>query len=218
MDYDYAHRLNAEAAEFLDKFNEEFYGASFGDDALHSDKAQRLECGRDKQSRIKDIYGRGLRTGAGGREIAAAMDEPRDWSSPVEGPGYREALSAFRALLPQDRRENASNSPDFIAAQAKIDAVSGVITSVARGVALTKMAKSRLDRLKETRETVWNIGVLLAKSVFKGDEAMAVASAFGWLEAVLAKTDEKLKHLGVDTSTLPGGSKAAPGAAKGEDR
>lgn len=205
VDYDYVQRLNPKDRAFLERFSDEFYGASFSDAPLHRNEEQRRELGRVKSHRVEDIYELGARSTAAPEGSASSTEAPTCVESTVDTTSaeYRAVLSAFRAKLPTDGRRKVRLTPDLVVADANLRAVTGATSSVVEGERY--VATNRLEKLKATRETVWNIGVLLAKSMVRGDEAAAVANGLNWLEGFIAKLDEKLKAMGA----APGGKDGA---------
>ncbi len=197
MDYDYVQRLNPKDRAFLERFSDEFYGASFTDAPLHRNEEQRRELGRVKSHRVEDIYELGARSTAAPDGSASSIEAPTCVESTVDTTSaeYRAVLSAFRAKLPTDGRRKVRLTPDLVVADANLRAVTGATSSVVEE-GERYVATNRLEKLKATRETVWNIGVLLAKSMVRGDEAAAVANGLNWLEGFIAKLDEKLKAMG----------------------
>jgi hypothetical protein len=195
VDQDYVAKLSQEDRAFLDKFNEEFYGASFDAAPLHRDLTQRRELFVDKNRRNQDLYGKGQRSK--GAECMAP--EEKDWSSPVDTPEYRKALSDFRALLPKDKRKKVRVTPEFMRLRAELESQLGIKTRDAGGGAMEdkKPNEKKIRQLKATRQTIFNIGVTVAKHQFAGEEAKAVVEMNQWLEAVHGKVVEKLKGLGV---------------------
>lgn len=208
LDYDYVQRLSPKERAWLDTFSAEFYNGEFdtspGATPLHRDEKQRAELGLIKWHRVRDIYERSPRA-----EVQDVTADAVDYSPAPEylkTPEYREALNEFRAQIPSDRRRKPSYSAEFLASRSKVDAEAGLTTcgDVRLGSAREEqMAKNRTDRLKQTREVVFNIGVLIARSQVKGEEAFVVAQSLQWLEGQLSKIDEKLKAMGVSPPAPP---------------
>ncbi len=206
VDYDYGARLTAADAAYLDRFTEEYYGAAFKGERLHGD-ADRRALYVTKNERNADIYGRGVRSGGYASALEAEAIE-REWNVPeYEGDSdYREALSAFRAKIPTDRRKNAPKTHDFLTARAKVLRLSGALTSAEGGaatVALNQMAKSKLERLKALRDVVWKTGVIVTRATYTGAEAESAVMVMSWLSDYVEKIDTKLKALGYTPPAPP---------------
>lgn len=198
MDYDYVHRLSDSEREYLEKFSDEVYGATFDKDPLHTDPEQRKALAREKNYRREDIMGRGLRRS---REVgpadAWATDETDAQSVPsyLNNPDYKEAINDFRRSLPEDRREITLPGPAFSASEARLSAVSGVSPRPLRGD--LRMAKNRLAKLQHTREVLFRLGVVVARHQFTGDESRVAAGLMDWLETNVLKLDKKLAAAGI---------------------
>lgn len=196
VDHDYTGSLSPQDAEYLAKFDDEYYGASFADNPLHTDEDQRREIYRIKNARNGDIYGKGVRGASVGGTTEVA-DEEREWTTApeyLESKEYKTALDEFRANLATDGRKNAALTREFITSQRKIYAAAGVVTREGKGAFV---AKSRIEKLKSTREVVMNLGVTVTKCNFPGGEAQAVVAMLNWLTGMLGQLDRKLAALGV---------------------
>lgn len=213
VDYDYADRLSPKDRAYLEKFTGEFYNGEFGEKPLHIDADARKAIHKVKHYRVLDIYARGYQSNSGhnadllGSEEATDLDVDSD-PPPPSTPEYKKALARFRSLLPSDGRKNVVESPEFLAARAKIDAVARVITSRRGG----DMSKNRVERLLKNRKVIFHLGCVVASHSFRGDEAESAHEMLKWLESMLLKFDDKLKATGYDVSSLPGG--APNGASK----
>jgi hypothetical protein len=221
VDQDYAHALSPKDRAYLDQFNDEFYGASFTDTPLHHDVEQRRALYRIKNKRNADIYGRGLQRGGEPTEsmLATAGDAlvltPED-AAYLNDTAYREALNEFRAALPTDERKKASNTREFVTARQKIRDLTGVETREKREGFQPTMSKKRIDRLKHTRQVLFNLGVTVANHSFTGAESEHAVEMLEWLKFSVEKLDSKLRSMGVEptpplataapTPTPPGGA------------
>lgn len=205
VDQDYLAALSPKDRAFLEKFNDEFYGASFTDEPLHASSAARRDLYNIKNARNTDIYGRGSRSGA---PPDVSTEGPgghveKDWSTPrhVDRPEYREALNSFRSLIPADRRKKTPRTQRFLVVREQLD--------VAAGTLLTRldmegedfgppsaMAKTRMERLEAQRSVLWDLGVTVANAQFQGKFAENAVKMLSWLEAALEKTETKLISLG----------------------
>lgn len=202
VDMDYAARLSPADRAYLETFSAEYYNGEFdGASPLHSSEEQRREIGRVKHARVEDIYERANRSAGDGDLGSTEASHPDAWATPAHlgDNAYRKALSEFRAHLPEDNRRKVNYSAGFLASRSNLDGLAGVLSSSRNNTEVEEaMSKSRLERLKESRQIVWNIGHLLAKSTFKGEESGPVAQGLGWLEQMLGKFDAKLKALGYE--------------------
>lgn len=220
LDYDYADGLPADAKAWLDRFNEEFYGATFKGDGtdLHLDVTQRRDLNLVKRYRVEDIYHRASRVGeprddaSSGPEASPTAADP---ASGAAGKAYRDAKAAFRALLPMDQRKNVTVNAEFLAVRAKLELAAGVITSQGGPIGPAgDDVGTRIEKLKATREVVNNLGIVVTNTQFAGKDALAAVGMIRWLQAFLGRIDEKLLKLGV--SPPAPAPTASPAEAKGE--
>lgn len=215
VDQDYVHRLPPADRAWLDQFNDEFYNAAFTETAIHPD-SDRRDLYRTKDARNRDIYGRGARTG--GVELAAADENEGELPLGVEcylaTPGYKAALNEFRRNLPQDDKKIARITPDFMTSKAKLEAVThakslirGVRTLAVEPATYERMIKTRLEKMEHTHRVIMNIGGVLVRHQFTGQECEAVVEMFNVLDGIRAKLEEKIKRLGGTVPTVGEGEK-----------
>jgi hypothetical protein len=207
VDMDYLSALSPEERAYLETFSAEYYNSEFSANPLHKDEAQRREINLTKRYRVEDIYERANRaSGDGSSTETAAPGRLDEWLTPkhLGDSAYRAALTSFRSHIPADNRRKVSYTPGFLDSRAKLDELAGVLTCTRNNTAVEEaMSKNRLDRLKETRQIVFNVGYLLSNSEFKGEQSMAVAQGLGWLEQMIQKLDLKLKALGYEAPKPP---------------
>lgn len=206
IDQDYGEKLSPADRAWLDRFNDEFYGAAFRPDSLHATKEQRQELYNTKNHRNEDVYGRCVRaagSGGAGDGIGDAGDEDdRDWGPRAlyeQTPEYKAALFAYRATLSRNNKENTRITPEFIASKQVLEGVTGVKTSThGEGAepAPSRMAQSRIEKYVETRKIIMFLGKTVSEHQFTGAEAEAAVAMLTWLEAYLEKLNGKLVSLG----------------------
>ena len=197
LDFDYLQSLSEEDLAYLTRFSEEFYGASFDQDPLHKKSEQRRELWREKYHRRGDIYGLGLRRDSEVRDNDAVADLPFfEDQSYLQTPEYKEALKEFRAVLPGDRREKALPGPVFLKAEQKLLEVSPVLPSLDRGGDHI-LARNRLKKMQQDREVLFDLGLVVARHMFSGNEAGAAVTMLDWLKDRITRLDGKLAEVGI---------------------
>ncbi len=75
-DFDYLHKLDGEALDFMDKFLGEYVGASFdkkNKNNLHKKKKQKKECGDRNNARNRCLYTR-VKAGSALKPLEDAQD------------------------------------------------------------------------------------------------------------------------------------------------
>jgi len=198
VDYDYLHLLSEKDLALIEQFSDEFYGATFEADPLHCDVEQRRELARDKNYRREDIMGRGLRRSAEVRDTDAVSSPEADSAVTPEylnSAAYREALKGFRDSLPKDRREITLPGPSFVAAEARLSVVSGVLPRPYKGV--LRMARNRLKKLQFSRDVFFDLGLVVSRHQFNGSEAEAAVRMLEFVTSQVTRLDKKLEAVGI---------------------
>lgn len=213
IDQDYVHKLSPEEQAYLERFNDEFYGAAFTDLPLHP-RSDRKDLYVTKTHRNEDLFTRGLRTGGIKAERAMehdAEDRQAVGGDPASVPAYKSALTEFRALLPQDLKKKTRVTKEFRAVQAKIERITGGKLHMggerapANPAVYVKMAQTRLEKLEQNREIILFIGHIFVNHEFRGEQCNHVSKTFDWLEEQRAKVEEKIKGLKGEGSEVKGG-------------
>lgn len=129
VDYDYLNKLSDEEKEWLAQFTDEWVGGDLSSEApLHATPEQRKAAYRKNNSQKRDWYskmdaqGRLSRRGVGMPKVSEDED---DSPTPeyLNYPGYKRAVSEFRALMPEDLRRRTPDSEEVRRALGKIQRI-----------------------------------------------------------------------------------------------